>query len=411
MEYVTVIIIGAGHAGLAMSRALSGRAIDHIVLDRGGPGHAWRTERWESLRMLTPNWANGLPGMPYAGDDPDGFMSAPTFADQLINYARVIAAPIRSGVTVQRVTRDANGFVVETDHGPLGAEVVVNASGATNRPNVPDLGRDLPASVHQITPNRYRNPEGLPPGDVLVVGASATGVQLAREIQLSGRQVTLAVGNHLRLPRAYRGRDIEYWLDRSGILDERAVDFEDLSRARHAPSPQLIGDGTVDLNALQSLGVEVVGRLAAVRDGTVLFSGGLNNFAVSADLKMHRTLDRIDDWIADSGLSSQLSAADRPDPTVVPEFPRLSMDLAHGSVRTIVWATGYSPDHSWLDVPVFDRRGRFRHDGGVCPVPGLYVVGLPILRRRRSHQISGAEADSRDLSELIAQHLDASRAA
>ncbi|MEM1428378.1 MAG: NAD(P)-binding domain-containing protein [Pseudomonadota bacterium] len=414
MEHATAIVIGAGHAGLAMSRALSRRSIDHILLERGGPGHAWRTERWDSLRMLTPNWANGLAGAPYDGADPDGYMNATEFADRLARYAVTIEAPLRTDVTVRRVSRMAGsgrpGFLVETDQGPFSAEIVVNATGATAQPRVPALAAEIPSHVTQITPNRYRGPADLPPGDVLVVGASASGVQLAREIQLSGRQVTLAVGAHVRLPRRYRGRDIEYWLETSGINDERAEKVEDLSRARRLPSPQLLGGGIVDLNALQGLGIEVVGRLSALRDGKALFSGGLAHLTASADLKMHRALDRIDAWIGAMARDAGTSPPDRPDPTTIPEAPRLSRDLS-GTLSTLVWATGYRPDHTWLDLPVFDPRGRLRHDGGVCPVPGLYVLGLPVLRRRRSHHISGASADSQDLSSLIARHLDACRAA
>ncbi|MEM6638076.1 MAG: NAD(P)-binding domain-containing protein [Pseudomonadota bacterium] len=411
MEHVTTLIIGAGHAGLALSRALTRRSVDHLLLERGGPGHAWRTERWDSLRMLTPNWANGLPGADYDGAEPDGFMTASEFADRLEHYAHEIAAPIRSGVTVTRVTRDESGFRVETDQGTWSAESVVNATGATSRPRVPAMERDIPSNIEQLTPDKYRNPKQLPEGDVLVIGASASGVQLAREIRLSGRRVTLAVGAHVRLPRRYRGRDIEFWLHHTGIYDERASEVEDLAKARRLPSAQLFGGGPVDLNALQSLGVGITGRLAAVREGTALFSGGLSNMTTAADLKMHRTLDRIDEWIEGYGSTSELATRDRPAPTLIPSEPRFSLDLMRGEVRTIIWATGYAPNHSWMDLPAFDARGRLKHDGGVCPVPGLFVTGLPLLRRRRSHHISGAAADAQDLSHLITEHLDARRAA
>lgn len=411
MTHATAIIIGAGHAGLVMSRALTRRSIDHIMLDRGDAGHAWRAERWESLRMLTPNWANRLPGETLSTPDPDGFMHASEFAERLRNYALAISAPLQRGVTVRRVAIGQRGYLVETDQGAFSAEVVVNATGATSRAHIPAIARDVPPSTLQITPDRYRRPADLPPGAALVVGASASGVQLAQEIQRSGRQVFLAVGNHVRLPRRYRGRDIEYWLHMSGILDERASEIEDLARARRAPSPQLIGGGTVDLNALRAIGVEIVGRLSAIRDGTALFSGGLANVAAAADLKMRRTLNRIDDWIATNARGPQPPETAWPQPTAIPESPRLTLGLAHGAVRTVVWATGFRPDHSWLDLPVFDRRGAFRHDGGVSASPGLVTLGLPILRRRRSHQISGAAADTQDLSHFIAQHLTARRAA
>lgn len=405
------IIIGAGHAGLAMSRALTARAIDHIILDQGGPGHAWRTERWDSLRMLTPNWANALPGETDRDPDPDGFMAARSFADRLERYAQCIAAPLHRGITVTRLAHDGSCFQVETDQGMLRAETIVNATGATRLPRVPRIASEVPSRIFQITPNQYRRPADLPDGGVLVVGASASGAQLAREIQLSGRPVTLATGGHLRLPRRYRGRDIDYWLHHAGINDERAEDLDDLTRARRLPSAQLIAEGTVDLNALRSIGVEITGRLLDIRDGKAMFSGGLAPLIVSADLKMHRLLDRIDDWIAASPKRHGTDDMHRPEPTTIPTNSRLSLPLNPGPVRTIIWATGYAADTSWIDLPVFDIRGRLRHDGGVCPVPGLFALGLPVLRRRASHQISGAAADTKDLSLLISRHLDACRAA
>ncbi|MEL7114066.1 MAG: NAD(P)-binding domain-containing protein [Pseudomonadota bacterium] len=410
MEHLTAIIIGAGHAGLAMSRALTQRSIEHVVLDRGQVGHAWRTARWDSLRMLTPNWANGLPGMPLHGVDPDGFMRASEFADKLCTYARAVAVPLCSGVTVKRLTSMCGHYRVETDAGSLSAEVVINATGAATLPRVPVLSQEVPRHILQITPDRYRRPSDLPLGDVLIVGASASGVQLARELQGSGRQVTLAVGGHVRLPRRYRGRDIEHWLDACGILDERAEQIDDLTRARHTPSPQLSGAGPVDLNALQSLGVEVTGRVSAIRGGKALFSGGLAHLTTLADLKMNRTLERIDALAGTAPEPDTGAPPERPEPTVLRTPPRLSRDLG-GTLRTIVWATGHRPDHAWIDLPVLDARGRLRHEGGICPLPGLYLLGLPVLRRRRSHHISGAAADTQDLAFLIARHLDAMRAA
>ncbi|MEM9845846.1 MAG: pyridine nucleotide-disulfide oxidoreductase, partial [Pseudomonadota bacterium] len=288
---------------------------------------------------------------------------------------------------------------------------LVIATGAASRARVPVFADQLPGRITQITPDRYRTPLDLPNGNVLVVGASATGVQLARELQLSGRQVTLAVGNHVRLPRRYRGQDIEYWLDRCGIYDERAEDIAEVARARLAPSPQLIGDHEVDLNALQRLGIDIVGRLSAVRDGEALFSGGLSNVITSADLKMNRLLDRIDTFIERSNRVHTDKDPDRPVPTTGPVNPRLSQNLDGGSISSVVWATGFRPNHTWLDVPVFDQRGLIRHTSGVCPVPGLFVLGLPILGRRRSQHISGAGPDTRAMAHQLLKHLDMRRAA
>ncbi|MGZ2259427.1 FAD-dependent oxidoreductase [Roseobacter sp. A03A-229] len=410
MTHTTAIIIGAGQCGLAMSHALSRRSVDHLVIDRGEIGESWRTQRWDSLRMLTPNWANGLDGAPYAGPAPDGFMTPPEFVAQLERYAETIGTKIRTQTAVQRVATQGDRFVVESDAGVFTARVVVVATGAAARPIVPAVAQHVPPEIVQITPDRYRRPSDLPPGGVLVVGASASGAQLARELRLDGRAVTLAAGNHVRLPRRYRGEDIEHWLHVTGVLDQLNDDIFDLARAKKLPSPQLMGDvDSIDLNALQALGISVVGRLAAIRDGRALLSGGLAHLAASADLKMHRLLDLADAWVAAQDL--EFPAPDRPAPTVLPDPPVLSLPLDDGAITSILWATGFAPDFSFLDVPSFDARGRLAHEGGVCAVPGLYVLGLPFLRRRRSHHISGASSDAAELAAHLATHLQSRSAA
>ncbi|GAB3278686.1 hypothetical protein GCM10027589_04880 [Actinocorallia lasiicapitis] len=307
------------------------------------------------------------------------------------------AAPVRTGVTVTSVEPVGGGYEVTTDQGVIRCRTVVLASGACNVPVVPRL--DLPAGVEQITPFGYRDPSGLPDGGVLVVGASATGVQLAAELRRSGRPVTLATGEHVRMPRRYRGRDVLWWMESSGLWDQRHDELDDLERARGLPSPQLAGGTeTLDLNALTGLGVELVGRLAAVRDGEALFSGGLRNVAALGDLKLERLLDSFDAWAGDGG-------GERLPPTALPASTRLRVDLRRGEFRTVVWATGFRPDHSWLNVPVLDPKGRLRHDGGVTPSPGLYALALPVLRRRRSTFLSGIEADARDVITHLRDHL------
>jgi putative flavoprotein involved in K+ transport len=240
---------------------------------------------------------------------------------------------------------------------------------------------------------------------VLVVGASATGVQLAEEIRRSGRPVTLSVGEHVRLPRTYRGRDVLWWMDASGVWNQRYDEIEELARARRLPSPQLVGTPartTLDLNVLSAAGVELVGRLAAVRDGRALFSGGLRNQFALADLKMERLLETFDDWARIHARDADVAMVERFEPTRVPAASRLWLDLESGEIRSIIWATGFHPDYSWLQVPVVDRKGHLKHDGGVVDAPGLYAIGLPVLRRRKSTFIHGAEDDARELVE----HLD-----
>jgi putative flavoprotein involved in K+ transport len=256
----------------------------------------------------------------------------------------------------------------------------------------------------------YRNPDDLPAGGALVVGASATGVQLAEEIHRSGRPVTLCVGEHVRMPRTYRGRDIFWWTDRAGILDERHDQLDDILRARHLPSPQLIGTPerrSIDLDTLAAQGITIVGRLGRVVGGRAQLSGSLANTCTLADLKMNRLLDRLDGWAAEAGVADELGPPQRFEPTSVGASPILELDLRRAGITSALFATGYRPDHSWLDLPVFDHRGRIAHDGGaVRDAPGLYVVGHPVLRRRRSSFISGAGPDSGELAGLLHRHLD-----
>ena len=266
----------------------------------------------------------------------------------------------------------------------------------------------MPEGIRALTPFEYRNPGQLEPGGVLVVGASATGVQLADEIQRSGRPVTLSAGEHIRVPRRYRGRDIQWWMDAAGVHDQRYTEIEDLARARSVPSLQLAGYPDyrdVDLNALTGIGVRLVGRLMGIRDGVAQFSGSLANQAALSDLKMNRLLELIDEWSQRNDAGGPLAAAQRFERTRVPAAPPLTLDLKRGEIRTVVWATGFRPDYSWLDVPVLDRKGRIRHDGGVVDSPGLYLMGTQFMRRRKSALIDGAGDDARELSAHLASTL------
>lgn len=405
---VDVIVVGGGHNGLAMSQALSQRSLEHVVLERGAVAQAWRTERWDSLRLLTPNWMSRLPGHAYDGDDPDGYMSAAELTAFLTGYAARIAAPVHCHTTVLRAVRDGDGYRVSTDRGDWHCRALVLAHGAFARPLLPAWASAVPAAVHQVSAKSYRHPGQLDEGGVLVVGASATGLQLAQEIHASGRPVTLAVGEHVRAPRTYRGRDIQWWMLASGVLDQRIEEQDDPERARRVPSPQLVGTperATLDLNTLQQQGVRLAGRLMGVREQRALCSGSLRNVCALADLKLNRLLDRFDDWAREQGLDGDVGAPERGAPTAIDAKLPLGVELGR-EIRTIVWATGFAPDHSWLDMPVFDRRGRLLHDRGVV-APGLVVLGLPFMRRRKSSFIHGAEDDVRELAAHIAAHLDA----
>jgi putative flavoprotein involved in K+ transport len=404
---VATVVIGAGHAGLATSRCLSERSIDHLVLERGDVANSWRRERWDSLRLLTPNWQSRLPGYRYEGPDPDGYMSMAEVIAFVSRYAEVAAAPVRTQTTVTSVRRVDDGYHVATTTGDVQCRCVVLASGACNVASVPALRAGVPESIPTFTAFDYRNPDRLPEGGVLIVGASATGVQLADEIQRSGRRAILSVGEHVRLPRTYRGRDVLWWMDVAGVWNQRYDEIDDLARARNLPSPQLVGTPerrTLDLNALAAAGVEIVGRLATIRDGHALFSGGLKNQFALADLKMERLLDTFDAWArANAPAAGDVQAPERFEPTRVPASSRLDLDLRRGEIQSIVWATGFRPDYSWLHVSALDRKGQLQHDGGiVLDAPGLYAIGLPVLRRRKSTFIHGAEDDARDLVDHLA---------
>jgi len=393
-----------------MSRCLSDRSIDHVVLERGEVAHTWRSERWDSLRLLTPNWQSRLPGFSYNGDDPDGYRTLAEVIEFIGSYAKAISAPVRNHTTVASVRSTESGYLVRTDQGDWLCRAVVVASGACNIADVPTFANRVPPAIMQLTAQEYRNPEQLADGGVLVVGASSSGTQIAYEIHRSGRPVALSVGEHIRAPRVYRGKDLEWWMDAAGLLDERYDEMDDIARARRVPSLQLAGTpdrSTLDINALTEIGVKLVGRLGGIsEDGKAQFSGSLRNMCALSDLKMGRLLDRIDEWAQKNGFDDAAGPPHRLPPTRVEPAPPLGIDLTIGEVKAIIWATGYRPDYSWLEVPVLDRKGRLRHDGGIVSSPGMYLMGTQFMRRRKSALIDGAGDDARDLSAHLISYLD-----
>ena len=403
-----VIIIGAGHAGLATSYALSQRSIDHLVLERGEVANSWKKERWDSLTLLTPNWQSRLPGYCYEGDDPDGFMNMRELIQFIEDYAEFTDAPLKTNAEVTSVQQNGNGYKVTSEAGEWHCTAVAIASGACNIPATPKVAADIPDYITCLTPHQYKNPDQLESGGVLIVGASATGLQLADEIQQRGHPVTIAVGEHVRMPRTYRGKDIQFWLHKAGILDERYDEVDDINRARRLPSPQLIGSKDpkiLDLNRLTENGAALVGRIMGMRDGVAQFSGSLKNVCALADLKMNRMLDTIDEWAGTSDEHEDSNPGERFEPTRTESAPSLTLDLKD-NIKTIIWATGFRPDYSWLDVDVLDRKGFIKHDGGVSESPGMYVIGLPVLRRRKSSFIHGTEDDVEDLTSHLVNYLD-----
>jgi len=400
------VIIGAGHAGLAMSHCLAERGLHHVVLERGSVGECWRTARWDSFRLLTPNWLTRLPGWVYAGREPNGFMTAGEFVDHLSGYAGSFDAPVRPHTPVARVERTSTGFRVHTHRGDWAARTVVIATGYHSRAVVPDLAARLAPGIAQLTPSRYRSPSSLPDGGVLVVGASASGVQIAHELALAGRRVVLAIGGHTRLPRRYRGRDILWWLDRVGALDRDVDDVPDAARARAEPSLQLVGTSDprgVDLGVLQTAGVVLVGRLREL-DGTVAgFADDLADSIGAAQHRLTRVLRNIDRYA--TAMPGTAAGPCDPPPSIAVPTALSSLNLRQAGISTVIWATGFRPSYPWLALPALNHGGQIRHHRGITAVPGLYAIGLRFQSRRNSTFIDGARHDAAYLAgRIAAQH-------
>lgn len=393
-----------------MSRCLSDLRIDHVVLERGRVAERWRSERWDSLRLLTPNWMTRLPRFQYDGPDPDGFMTTTEVTGFFERYARSFAAPVETGTAVDVVERAADdAFLVTTTRGVWHARNIVMATGYSDRPLVPAMARGLDAGIHQVVPSDYRSPAALPHGGVLIIGASATGIQLADEIRASGRHVVLSTGQHLRVPRRYRGRDIMWWLDRAGILDETEGSVYDVETSRQAPSFQLVGrpdHATLNLDSLRRAGVIVVGRLASIDGHRLRFDDDLVKTTAAADVKLASLLSRLDRAADGTGLSELV---DEPEPfePLWPAFVDASTELhlEAAGISSVVWATGYRRDYSWLRLPVRDARGELLHKGGVTPWSGLYALGLSLQRTRKSTFIDGVGADAWVLARHVAARL------
>jgi putative flavoprotein involved in K+ transport len=395
MRTTDTLIVGAGQAGLALSHYLSRTRHEHVVLDRGRIGERWRSERWESLRLLTPNWLNRLPGSaPHA--DRNGFLGGPAFVTYLERYAGSFSAPVLEEVSVLEVAEDGDGFVVDTDSGAWRARTVVLATGWADEPRLPAVAAAAPDSVVQLHSSRYRSPDRLPPGGVLVVGAGPSGQQLAAELQRSGREVTLAAGRHARIPRRYRGRDVFSWLAQTGTLDQTLADVPDEREAARSPSLVLSGANGgehLDLATLDALGVVVTGRLRGFSGGHALFADDLQTTVREADGKMRRVLARLDGRIGAAGPAEPLRGQ---------SLPRGLPALDLSNVSTLIWATGYRRSYPWLNVDgVLGGDGEIRHRRGVTAVPGLYALGLRFQHRRKSHFIGGVGEDARFLAGVI----------
>ena len=403
MPYVDTLVIGAGQAGLAMSRLLTEAGVDHAVLERGRLAERWRSERWDSLRLLTPNWATRLPSWEYKGPEPQGFMTAAELVTYFEAFADDFDAPVHEDSAVESVFRTGDGFTVCTADAGWTARNVVIATGWTDRPRVPSAARDLPSSIEQITPSTYRNPSQVADGGVLVVGASASGAQLADELSRAGREVTLAVGRHNRLPRRYRGVDIWWWLEESGRLAVTVDGVRDPKHARHEGSLQLIGTPVprnLDVTTLSGRGVRLTGRFMGFDGTSALFARDLKHSTDRAHERMRRVLSGIDEYIVRHGLEAEVNAPDAP-PALGPIDEPTHLSLVDGGIKTIVWATGFSRSYPWLHVPVLDQQGEIIQRRGVTPVDGLYVLGQRFQHRRDSNFIDGVRHDAA----VVADHI------
>jgi len=388
-----VVVVGGGPAGLAVSHELTTAGRDHVVLERGAVAESWYSQRWDSLRMITPNWMARLPGWEYRGADPDGYMSAAEVAAYLGSYATSFGAPIVAGTAVRSVRSRLDRFEVRTDRGTWQADHVVVATGAGGRPRRPAVGGRLAADLTQVCAPDYRNPAMLAPGGVLVVGASATGLQIADELRTAGREVTLSVGHHGRLPRQLFGRDIWEWLEQIGWLSQTIDAVPDAGRARREPRLQLVGrpGENLDLGVLADRGVRLVGRVSGGSGRRLRQRDDLQANVADAEARLAQLVRRIE--LA----AGRRVGRDDVRPVDVRPSARDTLDLRAAGITNIVWCTGQHPSYPWLDLPVRNASGAIRQRRGVTAVPGLYVVGTRFQHRRDSTFLDGLRHDARDV--------------
>jgi putative flavoprotein involved in K+ transport len=410
-----IAIVGAGQAGLALSYCLTELGRTHVILEQRRVAESWRTRRWDSLRLIAPNWSMVLPGFAYPGDEPDGFMGKDQVVEHLVDYGRSFGAPVVEGARVMGVDRHASneGFLLRTDDGTIEADQVVLATGALQQPKLPPDAAALPVTILQMVAADYRNPEALPPGSVLVVGSGETGAQISEELARSGRDVYLSGGRSWWAPRRYRGRDMAAWLRLTGWFERLAEDLPPGVRTGQ-PNPQLTGaGGGHDLNAhsLARDGVRLLGRLRAIRDGTAFFSDDLAANLASADAEARKLLESIDRLIEIDQLDApvedlppDLRSSGRGLEPSTEEGRRapLELDLRAAEVGTVIWAAGYRPDFSWVRVPFLDPDGHPRQRRGVTSVKGLYVLGLDWMYNAKSGLFAGISDDAAYLASIVA---------
>lgn len=402
-EHHSVAIVGGGQAGLSLSYYLQQRGIDHVVLEKRSPLHAWRTQRWDSFCLVTPNWQCKLPGWEYAGSDPHGFMKKDEIIEYLDGFVKHVAAPVRSGLTVQRAApRAGGGFEIATSQGRYSADQVVVASGGYHQPIIPRLAERLPRELLQIHSEQYRNAQALPPGKVLVVGNGQSGAQIAEDLHLAGRQVVMATGDAPRCARFYRGKDVVDWLADMGYYDMPVHEHPLREGVRDNTNHYVTGrDGgrDIDLRKFASEGMELYGLLTGLEGDTLHFNPDLRANLDHADRIYNGINTAIDKHIEKAGLDAPPPSAYRP--VWEPAAERTRLSLRESGIGAVIWCIGFSPDFSWLDAPVFNGRGQPGHVRGVTALPGLYFIGLPWLHTWGSGRFSGVARDALYLAEQI----------
>ena len=405
----SVVVVGGGQAGLAASWELTQRAIDHVILERDRLASSWRSQRWDEFCLVTPNWQCRLPGHPYDGDDPDGFMLKDAIIDYVERYAARFGPPLYEGVAVTAVERRQDGapFTVTTTRGELTADNVVIAVGGYHVPRIPRIGGLMPPGVTQLHSSQYRNPSSLPDGAILVVGSGQSGAQIAEDLHLAGREVHLAVGSAPRVARRYRGRDCVAWLEDIGHYRMPITEHPEGPSARHEPNHYVTGRGggrDIDLRAFAREGMRLRGRLLDCAGRELRFAPDLEANLDAADATMERIKDTIDRWIATQGLDVPEEA--RYEPVWTPPYDGgAPLDLVAGGVRSVIWATGFVPDWSWVKLDVVDERGHPEHLRGITPVDGLAVLGLPWLHTWGSGRFAGIAEDAGHVVEQIAARM------
>lgn len=404
---VEVAVIGAGQGGLAVSRLLREARVDHVVLERGAVGESWRSQRWDSFCLNTPNWCNSLPGLEFHQEDPDGFGHRDELVSYFERYVRHFDLPVEQHTPVSAVERGPTGvYEVRTDRGNIRARAVVLASGSMSRPRVPAIAGRLPKDILSISAGEFRSADLLPAGAVVVVGSGQSGSQIAEDLLAAGRRVFLCASRVGRVPRVYRGRDFVAWWRDMGFLDVRVEELEDPS-ARFAAQPQVSGTNgghTVSLQSLARDGATLLGRVSDVHGDRITLAGDLLESIAFGDERSRFFKAAMDEWIDSRGIDAEPASADPGEPTL-PDLEgsdqRLELDLRDAGVACIIWCTGFDADWSWVDADVFDQNGRPRHQGGITESRGLYFIGHPWLSKRSSGILLGVKDDAARIVEHI----------